>query len=239
MIMVESRFRVANGLESSVHDAFINRPHLVDSAPGFLGMEVYEAADDATIFHLVTRWADQGSYDTWHRGEAHHASHAFMPRGLRLDASYTRLTILRCIEGGDPVEDDHRRLHDEMTRTNNDLAVLAREREAQRRELHEANVELARVHGELSSALQTLESSHWHIQRIHELLPMCLDCGEVKSGDGTWQSVRDFLMENATSPFLSHGYCPACAARVLASLDDELGASSHPQPAPDSDRHGT
>ena len=338
MIMVESRFRVANGMEDDVRNAFLNRPGLVDGVTGFLGMEVYAASDDTCVFHLVTRWTDHDAYDSWHRSDAHHHSHAFIPRGLKLDAAFTRLTVLerltpqghtptvaeiladtapavarwleegastyvmlvsaasdsvvlnraladrlersataaprtlatllandeaaslaqritrlrttgsrgtteefllnlvntsgspftlRCrvdvqptqtlifAEGADGA-DDH--LRDELLRTNNQLAVLAREREASRNALEVAGNQLAQLNAEQAATLAALNSSYWHIQRIHELLPICVDCGEVKSADGTWQHVREFLMANAMNDFLTHGYCPACEARLLADI---------------------
>lgn len=334
MIMVESRFRVANGMDAAVRNAFLNRPHLVDDVIGFLGMDVYAAADDDAVFHLVTRWTDRDSYDRWHRSDAHHESHAFMPRGMKLDARFTRLTVLdridvpsvglsladsaaalglwladaattyvivfardgrlgalntaladrlgvtpqagqvlvspllandegeamanritqhrelgtrgiddwfllnfvtqarspftlRCRldvqpayalllgEDADAAED---RLRDELLRANNQLATLARERERQRQELQQAQDELSLLHARVASTLDTLESSHWHIRRIAELLPVCLDCGDVKGKDDTWNSLHAFLMANATSPFLSHGYCPTCADRHMAQL---------------------
>lgn len=339
MIMVESRFRVANGMESAVRDAFLHRPGLVDDVVGFLGMDVYQAAADGSIFHLVTRWTDQATYDAWHRSDAHRHSHAFIPRGLKLDATFTRLTVLnrlntagampsaatalgdssaavatwladagstyvavftadgrgctlnsaladrlghpqapvlletrdllandeadelaariqrlraaghrgvgevfllnavnahrspftlRCridvqpgyvLMVGEGTDRDEDRLRDELLQTNNQLAVLARERERQRQALHGANRELARVHAELASAMTTLETSYWHIERIGELLPLCLDCGDVKSAGGSWEPVREFLMANARTPFLSHGYCPPCAARYMATMN--------------------
>ena len=39
-----SWFTVANGMADQVKDAFINRPHLVDTAPGFLRMQVITRA---------------------------------------------------------------------------------------------------------------------------------------------------------------------------------------------------
>ena len=339
MIMVESRFRVANGLEDAVRSAFLNRPGLVDDVTGFLGMEVYSAADDRCVFHLVTRWTDRAAYDVWHRSEAHHDSHAFIPRGLKLDAAFTRLTVLKRLEpeghvptvtdvvtdaapalarwldegestyvmlvnaesdavvlnhaladrlgisraagpaplstlfandeaaelaeriaqlraegrrgiteafllnmvnaSGSPftlqcrvdaqrryalivaecAEGPDDRLRDELLRTNNQLAVLAREREAARHALERARDALAQLNEEQAVTLEALESSYWHIQRIHELLPICMDCGQVKSADGSWQHLREFLMANAMNPFLSHGYCPDCYARVLADTD--------------------
>ncbi len=341
MFMIESRFRVANGMEAEVRAAFLARPGLVDRVTGFLGMEVFAAADDACVFHLVTRWSDRESYDTWHRGDAHRASHAFMPRGLKLDAAFTRLTVLhrlepvdtapqidtaiadaapalaawladaattyaallspdgqRCTFNGaladrlsvslpiDPVElaplltnDDGQevtdriarlrlagergigepflmnfvaathspftlrcwmdvqpgyvllfgedadrnedRLRDQLLATNNQLAVLAREREQARQQLEETHRELARAHAELASTLETLDSSYWYIRRVNEVLPICMACGAMKSGDTTWQAAREFLMEHAQRQFLSHGYCPTCADLVLAQLDAE------------------
>ena len=340
MIMVESRFRVANDRVAEVRAAFLQRPHLVDDVIGFLGMDVYIAASDSATFHLLTRWTDREAYERWHRSDAHRASHAFIPRGLKLDATLTRVTVLdridspsmalsiadsaaalgpwladaattyvvvlagdgrcgtlndaladrlcmrptsgpvtlapllandegdgiaeriarlrdagrrgtdewfllnfctlskspftlRCRldvqpeyallvgEDADAAED---RLRDELLRANNQLATLARERERQRQELAEAQGELSLLHAQVALALEDLSASHWHIRRITELLPTCLDCGYVKGDDGSWNSLQEFIVGNATTPILSHGYCPACTARHLDQLNaDECG----------------
>jgi|GEM_PF-797847 len=98
MILAISRFKVANGMEGEVREAFLNRPGFVDSAKGFLGMETYTAKTDASIFYLVTRWSDQDSFHTWHHSKDHHESHRFIPKGLKLDGSYTEVTELERIE---------------------------------------------------------------------------------------------------------------------------------------------
>ena len=41
VILVLSRFKVANGLEDSVARAFMDRPRMVEHAEGFLGREVF------------------------------------------------------------------------------------------------------------------------------------------------------------------------------------------------------
>ncbi len=51
MILAISRFKVANGMEAEVREAFLNRPGFVDSAKGFLGMETYTAKTDALVCH--------------------------------------------------------------------------------------------------------------------------------------------------------------------------------------------
>ena len=40
MFVAMSRFRIANGMTPAVHEAFRNRPHLADEAPGFIRMDV-------------------------------------------------------------------------------------------------------------------------------------------------------------------------------------------------------
>jgi heme-degrading monooxygenase HmoA len=86
-----SRFRVANGMESDVADAFRTRPHLVDDAPGFLRMDVLSPAGDAAEFWLVTYWADEESFRAWHRSHHYRDSHSYIPKGLKLDPSATEL----------------------------------------------------------------------------------------------------------------------------------------------------
>ena len=89
-----SRFRVANGLDAAVADAFAKRPGLVDGWPGFLGLETFTDITDPSVFHLATRWTDRAAFHAWHHSAAHRASHRGMPHGLRLDPSYTQLTEL-------------------------------------------------------------------------------------------------------------------------------------------------
>ena len=98
MIVAVSRFRVANGLQDEVKEAFRQRPRLVDAEPGFLGMETFTDASEPTVFYLVTRWTDAAAFHAWHRSDAHHLSHRFIPRGLKLDAQWTKLAVLDRIE---------------------------------------------------------------------------------------------------------------------------------------------
>ena len=83
MFVAISRFTVANGMTAEVKEAFLRRPHLVDHAPGFIRMEVLNAQDERDEFWLLTYWADEASFQDWHRNHRHE-SHASMPRGLKL-----------------------------------------------------------------------------------------------------------------------------------------------------------
>jgi response regulator RpfG family c-di-GMP phosphodiesterase len=65
----------------------------------------------------------------------------------------------------------------------------------------------------LKAAYDKLDKSFWHLRKIQEVLPICLACGKVKTTDSSWEDVVSFLQKN--SMFLSHGYCPECAEKVI------------------------
>jgi heme-degrading monooxygenase HmoA len=79
-----SRFVVANAMSGAVREAFANRPHLVESAPGFVRLDVICPEDAPDEFWLITYWTDHASYEAWHHSALHHASHAGIPKGLKL-----------------------------------------------------------------------------------------------------------------------------------------------------------
>jgi heme-degrading monooxygenase HmoA len=84
MFVALSCFTIANDKSAEVQAAFRQRPHLVDSAPGYLGMEVMSPIDSRAEIWLVTRWCDEQSYRNWHRSHDYHESHKGIPKGLKL-----------------------------------------------------------------------------------------------------------------------------------------------------------
>lgn len=84
MFVALSRFTIRNDMVDAVREAFRNRPHLVDRAPGFVGMEVMSPVDAPKEVWLLTRWTDEESYRTWHRSHEYHESHRGIPKGLKL-----------------------------------------------------------------------------------------------------------------------------------------------------------
>ncbi len=98
----------------------------------------------------------------------------------------------------------------QLLRVNNEFATLTREVSRKSRELE-------RVNEGLAQALRDLETSHWHLKKIQEVLPLCMECGKVKGDGSTWAPVIDYLKSNDI--FLSHGYCPVCAERIMAEMD--------------------
>jgi heme-degrading monooxygenase HmoA len=79
-----SRFVIRNEMHGEVRAAFLNRPHLVDDAPGFLRMEVLSPQEDNHEIWLMTFWTDQESFRAWHHSHLYRESHKGIPRGLKL-----------------------------------------------------------------------------------------------------------------------------------------------------------
>lgn len=93
MFIAISQFTIANGMVDEVKAAFINHPHLVDSTPGFLDIEIMNSVGNSTEVCLVTRWEDQQSHDNWHRGHKYQDSHQGIPKGLKLVPGSTRIQL--------------------------------------------------------------------------------------------------------------------------------------------------
>jgi heme-degrading monooxygenase HmoA len=77
-----------------VEQAFHARPRLVESAPGFLALEILRGLPDPSVFYIYTKWESLAQYQSWHSGPAHRESHVLIPDGLKLDPAYTRVEIL-------------------------------------------------------------------------------------------------------------------------------------------------
>ena len=84
MFVAISRFTVANDTHDAVADAFRQRPHEVDLAPGFRRMEVRNGGEAGRSFAVVTWWDDAADFHAWHRGHAFKDAHRGMPKGLKL-----------------------------------------------------------------------------------------------------------------------------------------------------------
>ena len=79
-----SRFVIKNEMEDAVREAFLNRPRLVDDAPGFVRMEVLSPFENAREIWLLTFWTDEESFRRWHRSHLYRESHKGIPKGLKL-----------------------------------------------------------------------------------------------------------------------------------------------------------
>lgn len=92
-----SKFKVRNGMETEVRDAFLRRPHLVDGVEGFVRMDVVSPSADAAEFWLLTYWRDETSFRQWHQSHEYRESHSGIPHGLKLMPEVTELLTFRYI----------------------------------------------------------------------------------------------------------------------------------------------
>lgn len=97
MIVVQSRFVVANGMGEAVRAAFLARPRQVEQAVGFVRMEVLCPVQRPEEFWLLTWWTDEVNYRRWHRSHAYRDAHAGVPKGLKLVPGETRITLLESV----------------------------------------------------------------------------------------------------------------------------------------------
>jgi heme-degrading monooxygenase HmoA len=77
--------------------AFVQRPHLVDNAPGFIRLEVISPVDNRDEIWLLTYWLDEQSFKSWHHSHLYHDSHKGIPKGLKLVPKSVRLRFFEHI----------------------------------------------------------------------------------------------------------------------------------------------
>jgi response regulator RpfG family c-di-GMP phosphodiesterase len=61
---------------------------------------------------------------------------------------------------------------------------------------------LARQKNELETALS-------RIKRLEGIIPICMHCKSIRSGDDSWHLLEEYFSEH-TDAFFSHGICPSC-----------------------------
>lgn len=93
MVVVISRFTIANDMVNEVMEAFRNRPHLVDATPGYRSMEVMNSPDKPEEIWLLTRWDDEQSFRDWHKSHQYRESHRGIPKGLKLVPQDTEIRL--------------------------------------------------------------------------------------------------------------------------------------------------
>jgi hypothetical protein len=111
-----------------------------------------------------------------------------------------------CLLFGEPMAHRETQVARELMELSSELARITRER--------------AKVAAELNAAMEALRTSHWHVKRIQEFLPICAQCHRVPAGEpgrGEWRHLVSFLADNGL--LMSHGYCPECERQVLAELE--------------------
>lgn len=88
-----SRFVLANDTAAAVKEAFRQRPHFVESAPGFVRLDVLSPEGDPHEIWLITYWVNRHDFEIWHRSHLYKDCHAGIPKGIKLIPGKTSLTF--------------------------------------------------------------------------------------------------------------------------------------------------
>src|SRR5215212_6766251 len=91
MYVSMSRLRVPQERASELVAAFRRRAHLVDSADGFVDLEVWHSDRDAGELVMVSRWRDRDAFKAYMKSDAHRTSHARIDPGLDAAIKLERL----------------------------------------------------------------------------------------------------------------------------------------------------
>lgn len=99
MFVVISKFTVDNwdGMTASVKDAFVNRPHRVEDAPGFVRLDVLSPLENPNEIWLLTYWTDQASFRQWYHAHHYKDAHSGIPKGLTLISERTEMLFFEHI----------------------------------------------------------------------------------------------------------------------------------------------
>ena len=65
--------------------------------------------------------------------------------------------------------------------------------------------------------LAELQSALAQVKELHEILPICMYCKNIRNDKDYWQSVETYISHHTRSRF-SHGICPGCYDRAADAM---------------------
>ena len=83
MFISMSRLQVPEAEVPALIDAFQNRAGLVDSADGYLDLEVWHSDRDPGEVIMVSRWRDRDAFTCYMKSADHKVSHGRISPGLK------------------------------------------------------------------------------------------------------------------------------------------------------------
>lgn len=90
MFVAVSIFEIANDMAEEVKKAFVNRPHFVDQAPGFIELKILSPQENQNEIWVTTFWHEENQYQDWYKNHMKE-SHNNIPKGLKLVPGSTRM----------------------------------------------------------------------------------------------------------------------------------------------------
>ena len=98
MYVSVSRQRVAADRAPELVAAFRCRAHLVESAEGFVDLQVWQSDRDPTELMMVSRWRDRACFTAYMRSSAHRTSHERIDPALNAAIKLERLEHVHTYE---------------------------------------------------------------------------------------------------------------------------------------------
>lgn len=65
--------------------------------------------------------------------------------------------------------------------------------------------------------IRELQKALAQVKTLSGLLPICASCKKIRNDQGYWEQMEMYIRNHSEAEF-SHGYCPECAAKLLAEL---------------------
>ncbi len=75
---------------------------------------------------------------------------------------------------------------------------------------------VAQLQACLSERIRQLEEALAKVKQLQGLIPICSYCKKIRDDRNYWRQVESYLSEHSEAQF-SHGICPDCFAKLLAS----------------------
>jgi PAS domain-containing protein len=69
--------------------------------------------------------------------------------------------------------------------------------------------------------IEELQSALTEVKTLKGLLPICASCKKIRTDEGYWLEVEDYLYTHADAHF-SHSICPDCVRKLYAQFQDEV-----------------
>jgi heme-degrading monooxygenase HmoA len=94
MYVSMSRLRLPEAHVPELLEAFNDRAGLVDSAEGFIDLEVWHSDRDVEEVIMVSRWTTRAAFTNYMKSNAHRTSHDRIPPALKALITLERLDHL-------------------------------------------------------------------------------------------------------------------------------------------------
>jgi len=113
--------------------------------------------------------------------------------------------------------------NDYLVKLPDKIELIARIRYHSKAYLHriqrdEAYRALQESQRQLAQRVQELEIALTLVRQLQGLLPICAWCKNVRNDDGYWESVEQYIQQNADVKF-SHCVCPDCIEKHFPGID--------------------